>query len=141
MNHPINYTAFLYKTSINQSIICHFRAILQFSLVPIIVQLPPVRNSLDRVKFDSSTVVRSMTLFQTSHYNQLVNNNYIRIHFKSWLNRLITMNVSVTVYNFLVSSPFYISLRVELKLFFETISAKAKTSKVLVYLFPKSTTA
>ena len=103
----MNYTAFLYKTSINQSIICHFRAILQFSLVPIIVQLSPVRNSLDRLKFDSGTVVRSMTLFQTSHYNQLVNNNYIRIHFKSWLNRLITMNVSVTVYNFLVSSPFY----------------------------------
>ena len=48
-----------------------------------------------------------MTWFQTSHYNQFVNDNYVRIHFKSWLNRLITMNVSVTVYNFLVSSPFY----------------------------------
>ncbi|CAH3018387.1 unnamed protein product [Porites evermanni] len=82
---------------------CTCLSLKSFSLVQIIVQLPPVRNSLDRLKFNSGTVVLSMTWFQTSHYNQLVNNIYIRIHFKSWLNRLITMDVSVTVYNFLVS--------------------------------------
>ena len=65
----MNYIAFLYKTS-NQPII------------ELINQLFVI------FEFDSGKVVRSMTWFQTSHYDQFVNNNYIRIHFKSWLNRL-----------------------------------------------------